>query len=140
MEMKTMNRRNFLKKWGLGTGGSVASAGGFLAFLHLHQEPLSAPKSERPLAAEIAVQSLFAAEMQVDLLRSRLRYGWYYDVAACNELSRIRGLLRTEILKLRELMERGEGGSAAYRAIARKQMRELQECLRRGEGDGNLSG
>jgi len=49
-----------------------------------------------------AVQSLIAMEMQVDVLR---RKSDSLTPAAANELSRIQGLLREEVLKLRELMQ-----------------------------------
>ncbi len=48
-----------------------------------------------------AVQSLIAVEMQVDVLRRQAEAG--RPIAA--ELSRIQGLLREEVLKLRELMQ-----------------------------------
>lgn len=49
-----------------------------------------------------AVQSLIAVEMQVDVLKRQARNN--SDVVP-NELSRIQGLLREEVLKLRELMQ-----------------------------------
>ncbi len=49
-----------------------------------------------------AVQSLIAVEMQVDVLR---RQAANNTVSLPDELSRIQGLLREEVLKLRELMQ-----------------------------------
>ena len=49
-----------------------------------------------------AVQSLIAVEMQVDVLR---RQSATRTVAITEELGRIQGLLREEVLKLRELMQ-----------------------------------
>jgi len=49
-----------------------------------------------------AVQSLIAVEMQVDVLR---RQAANDPAAVANELGRIQGLLREEVLKLRELMQ-----------------------------------
>ena len=49
-----------------------------------------------------AVQSLIAVEMQVDVLR---RQTATRPVAVTEELGRIQGLLREEVLKLRELMQ-----------------------------------
>jgi len=49
-----------------------------------------------------AVQSLIAVEMQVDVLR---RQSSRQPEAMPNELGRIQGLLREEVLKLRELMQ-----------------------------------
>jgi len=49
-----------------------------------------------------AVQSLIAVEMQVDVLR---RQSTTRPDAVPNELGRIQGLLREEVLKLRELMQ-----------------------------------
>ena len=49
-----------------------------------------------------AVQSLIAVEMQVDVLR---RQSASQTVPITEELSRIQGLLREEVLKLRELMQ-----------------------------------
>ena len=48
-----------------------------------------------------AVQSLIAVEMQVDVLRRQAEAGKPIDA----ELGRIQGLLREEVLKLRELMQ-----------------------------------
>ena len=48
-----------------------------------------------------AVQSLIAVEMQVDVLRRQSEAGKSID----GELGRIQGLLREEVLKLRELMQ-----------------------------------
>ena len=48
-----------------------------------------------------AVQSLIAVEMQVDVLRRRAEAG----KPISGELGRIQGLLREEVLKLRELMQ-----------------------------------
>ena len=49
-----------------------------------------------------AVQSLIAVEMQVDVLR---RQSLKDSTSVTNELGRIQGLLREEVLKLRELMQ-----------------------------------
>src|SRR5262249_37895287 len=49
-----------------------------------------------------AVQSLIAMEMQVDVLR---RQSATPSVPVTDELGRIQGLLREEVLKLRELMQ-----------------------------------
>ena len=49
-----------------------------------------------------AVQSLIAVEMQVDVLR---RQSSKANVSVTEELGRIQGLLREEVLKLRELMQ-----------------------------------
>ncbi len=49
-----------------------------------------------------AVQSLIAVEMQVDVLR---RQSVKDSASVTNELGRIQGLLREEVLKLRELMQ-----------------------------------
>jgi signal transduction histidine kinase len=49
-----------------------------------------------------AVQSLIAVEMQVDVLR---RQAVNHTASVPDELSRIQGLLREEVLKLRELMQ-----------------------------------
>ena len=49
---------------------------------------------------DTAIQSLISIEMQVDVLRRRSA-----DRAQADELERIQGLLRTEVLNLRELMQ-----------------------------------
>ncbi|GAC1430990.1 MAG: sensor histidine kinase [Terriglobales bacterium] len=49
-----------------------------------------------------AVQSLIAVEMQVDVLR---RQAGQNSIVVADELKRIQGLLREEVLKLRELMQ-----------------------------------
>jgi signal transduction histidine kinase len=52
-----------------------------------------------------AVQSLIAVEMQVDVLRRQSGKSETGSEAVTSELGRIQGLLREEVLKLRELMQ-----------------------------------
>ncbi len=52
-----------------------------------------------------AVQSLIAVEMQVDVLRRQSSKSDAGSEAVTSELGRIQGLLREEVLKLRELMQ-----------------------------------
>jgi signal transduction histidine kinase len=52
-----------------------------------------------------AVQSLIAVEMQVDVLRRQSGKSETASEAVTSELGRIQGLLREEVLKLRELMQ-----------------------------------
>ncbi|HEY6765669.1 MAG TPA: histidine kinase [Candidatus Sulfotelmatobacter sp.] len=71
----------------------------------LHQLRRRAGAAERArFARELhdgAVQSLIAVEMQVDVLRRQAAA----DMPVGGELKRIQGLLREEVLKLRELMQ-----------------------------------
>jgi signal transduction histidine kinase len=52
-----------------------------------------------------AVQSLIAVEMQVDVLRRQSGKSGAVSDGVTSELGRIQGLLREEVLKLRELMQ-----------------------------------
>jgi signal transduction histidine kinase len=52
-----------------------------------------------------AVQSLIAVEMQVDVLRRQSGKSGAVSEGVTSELGRIQGLLREEVLKLRELMQ-----------------------------------
>jgi signal transduction histidine kinase len=71
----------------------------------LHRMRRRASAAERAkFARELhdgAVQSLIAVEMQVDVLRRQAEAG----LPTTGELGRIQGLLREEVLKLRELMQ-----------------------------------
>src|SRR5438045_4848693 len=79
-----------------------------------------------------AVQSLIAVEMQVDVLRrqSRGQSGGVTD-----ELGRIQGLLREEVLKLRELMQQMK----SLDVDSRKLLRFLEDTVERFQRETGIS-
>ncbi len=78
-----------------------------------------------------AVQSLIAVEMQVDVLRRQAETG--KPIGA--ELGRIQGLLREEVLKLRELMQQMK----AIEVDAQRLLRVLHDTVERFQRETGIS-
>ena len=87
--------------------GYLAEQYKYLRAYLLHRLSRRAEAAERArVARELhdgAVQSLIAVEMQLDVLRRQAETS---PMVVSGELGRIQGLLREEVLKLRELMQR----------------------------------
>jgi signal transduction histidine kinase len=79
-----------------------------------------------------AVQSLIAVEMQVDVLR---RQSGSQSGAVTEELGRIQGLLREEVLKLRELMQQMK----SLDVDSRKLLRFLEDTVERFQRETGIS-
>ena len=79
-----------------------------------------------------AVQSLIAVEMQVDVLRRQSRG---QSGGVTNELGRIQGLLREEVLKLRELMQQMK----SLDVDSRKLLRFLEDTVERFQRETGIS-
>src|SRR5437773_3525233 len=78
------------------------------------------------------VQSLIAVEMQVDVLRRQSRG---QSGGVTNELGRIQGLLREEVLKLRELMQQMK----SLDVDSRKLLRFLEDTVERFQRETGIS-
>jgi len=78
-----------------------------------------------------AVQSLIAVEMQVDVLRRQAEA----DRPITGELGRIQGLLREEVLKLRELMQQMK----AIDVDAQRLLRVLSDTVERFQRETGIS-
>ena len=78
-----------------------------------------------------AVQSLIAVEMQVDVLRRQAEAGKSID----GELGRIQGLLREEVLKLRELMQQMK----AIEVDKDRLLRALHDAVERFQRETGIS-
>ena len=79
-----------------------------------------------------AVQSLIAVEMQVDVLR---RQSGSQSGSVTDELGRIQGLLREEVLKLRELMQQMK----SLDVDSRKLLRFLEDTVERFQRETGIS-
>ena len=79
-----------------------------------------------------AVQSLIAVEMQVDVLR---RQATSQSVPLTQELGRIQGLLREEVLKLRELMQQMK----SMEVDAKRLRRFLEDTVERFQRETGIS-
>ena len=79
-----------------------------------------------------AVQSLIAVEMQVDVLR---RQSASPSVAVTEELGRIQGLLREEVLKLRELMQQMK----SLEVDAKRLLRFLHDTVERFQRETGIA-
>jgi signal transduction histidine kinase len=79
-----------------------------------------------------AVQSLIAVEMQVDVLR---RQSGSQSGPVTDELGRIQGLLREEVLKLRELMQQMK----SLDVDSRKLLRFLEDTVERFQRETGIS-
>ena len=79
-----------------------------------------------------AVQSLIAVEMQVDVLR---RQSGSQSGSVTGELGRIQGLLREEVLKLRELMQQMK----SLDVDSRKLLRFLEDTVERFQRETGIS-
>jgi signal transduction histidine kinase len=79
-----------------------------------------------------AVQSLIAVEMQVDVLR---RQSGSQSGGVTDELGRIQGLLREEVLKLRELMQQMK----SLDVDSRKLLRFLEDTVERFQRETGIS-
>ena len=79
-----------------------------------------------------AVQSLIAVEMQVDVLR---RQSVSPSVAVTEELGRIQGLLREEVLKLRELMQQMK----SLEVDAKRLLRFLHDTVERFQRETGIA-